>query len=171
VNNVEGYGSLDELFDRIAAMEDHANAHLADAQRRLDWGSRFIVFTENQNDPLVIFGYCQTEAEVAGEERAAMIAEGDDPDRDGAAEHQAIMARLVTAHDRGYLYGPHYSVAVPDGELGSTHRAGAWPINAALFEQAGACRWDIRAMDDALRDGIGQLYERLRHHLLSTRND
>jgi len=136
------FGSMDEAFAYMADAEQQANQAISPEQAALDWGSYFVNF--DVHSQLVIFGHCWTEDEVRRGERGAMRTMGDDPDQDpeSIAELEQTMRGVVDAHRRGYLFGMHYSLVEPDGEIGSTHKSVAWPIDKTLFDAAQAVGWD-----------------------------
>ena len=134
MTHVQQFDSFDEALDAIAAARDAANATLAEEQKSLTWGSYFANFTTLPTADCVVFGQTFTRQEVIDSEREA----GAD-----AAEAEYTANHVGAGLENGYLYARCYSVIEPDGELGDTHRASAWPISKELFKAAESVGWDV----------------------------
>lgn len=69
--------------------------------------------------------------------------EGHDPADWAEALSEAVYSIRATAESRvrGYLFGEAWSAPFPEGELGDTHVANAWPISREAFEEARAAGW------------------------------
>lgn len=148
---------FDSFEDALAMMErntEWANAHLHEAQRRVTWGGYWVRFYDVPNKVL-IFGRVFTEAEMEAGER--VVHPGEDPD-EAAADADATIARVRSAHERGYLFGMCYSVLEPDGEPGDTHRANLWPITQGLFDAARVAGWRLDDLDHAAKFALSAVY-------------
>lgn len=136
------FDNVDEMFVWMRARTIDANAHLADAQREVTWGSYWMRLFD---PPIVIFGKVSTEAEMVADE--TKVKPGEDP-AEVLAEAEWTIARLRENHEAGYMFGMAYSLIEPEGEWGDTHRANLWPISEKLFLDAKACGWDMRVLRD-----------------------
>lgn len=86
---------------------------------------------------------------VAKVERPA----GHDPDDWAESLGEALYSISSGAERRvrGYLFGEAWSAPFPEGELGDTHVANAWPITREAFEEGRAAGW--RCVDVVGRGG------------------
>jgi hypothetical protein len=130
------FGSLDEMFEFMKANEDAANASLTPQQRSLDWGSYWV----SPQEDFVIFGYCYTYEQQAMSERYAYH-HGGELNEEEEAEFEYTMRRSRENHEAGRMFGTAFSVIEPTGELGTTHKAAAWPISADQFVSALLTGW------------------------------
>jgi hypothetical protein len=64
------------------------------------------------------------------------------------------------------MFSRSYSVQEPDGMLGDVHKASAWPMPEALFEEIKAVRWDTNQMPPDLLAKLDALYQTRRAHAL-----
>lgn len=128
--------SLTDAWQAMRADEAFANARLHDRQTALGPGDHFVRFFDVPAQVL-IFARADTEAETIEAERAL-----------GATvmEIRDLVTRIRTRIERHYLYGRHYSLIEPDGELGTTHASLAWPISEITYTQAKAARWTLSQM-------------------------
>ena len=152
---VRSFNSMEEMFDFMARATESANAHLADEQKALTWGSYWF----RPFDDFVIFGYVFTQEEFEARERWSYH-RGGALDEEEEAEFGFSKAHVLDAHERGYLFGEAFSVSEPSGELGDTHRANAWPITAEQFEAAKAAHWNH--MDPTVVAWLRPLVEKIR---------
>lgn len=145
---VYGFDSIDDALRFMGRATGRANRSLTPEQRSLTWGSYWVRFHAGE---LMIFGYVQTPDEVEAAERGCY---GDTLAEEEAAELRWAMKSVHERHGRGYLFGRCYSVVEPDGELGDTHRASAWPITAETFEAARVAGWDVARMAPDARRAV-----------------
>jgi hypothetical protein len=150
------FNSLDEMFEYMEDQTVKANAGLAPAQCDLTWGSYFVNF--QPADDLVIFGRVFTADEARENEIKAGASE---------AEADFSSATLADSLTRGYLFGRAYSVWEPGGELGSTHRASAWPISRELFEAAQAVKWVPGELDHESLVQLDAAWQAFRSHKIA----
>lgn len=152
---IREYDSLEDAFEDMRKATEWANAHLAEAQRQVTWGSHWVRFYDIPGR-ILIFGKVDTLAEVRrGEE--STVQPGEDP-AEVKAEIEYSLRSLAERHENGYLYGQAYSIITPDGEYGDTHRANLWPIPAATFEAARSAGWQMDALDINARHAIAAAY-------------
>lgn len=104
-------------------------------QRKITGGDHWMRLA----DGLTIFGYVFTFDEAMRGEIEAGATK-----REAASGDQA----LRTAHAEGYRFGKAFSLAAPNGELGSTHVIDMMKISAAEFEVVRHEDWNIEAMLD-----------------------
>lgn len=130
--NVTSYNSLEEMGDAMDKALRRANAAVRPAQAAIGYGDYWAQIAENEG--LVVFGRIWTIEEGI----AASI-------RCGADEEEAAWeARWSAAqHAEGFRFGIAYSVACPEGELGSTHIVDMVPITKEVFEAAQANGWAV----------------------------
>jgi len=147
MTHFESFDSIDEMFAYMAKAEAQGNSSLTDEQRSLTWGSHWF----RPLDDFVIFGYCFTREEALERETAASPQEEIDA---GWPEH--AIEEMAERLERGYLFGEAWSKPFPQGELGDTHRASAWPITAEQFETARVAGWDH--LDPGVRSWLEPLW-------------
>jgi hypothetical protein len=147
---VRGYTSLDAMLADMARATDQANAHLADEQRALTFGDYWV-----NCDTLIRLGFPVFGHVVPLEEAVAKEASYYSSDEDAQSEGFASVEDMKRHKrefwkanlERGYMFGPGYSVAEPEGEFGDTHRAHVWPISKEAFEAARAAKWDAASLN------------------------
>lgn len=170
--NVEGFDSIESLFDAMHQAEQDANLTLAPEQQTLTWGSYLTAFIPEASQLLVVFGRCWTAQEWLDSERRAMLDQGDDPiEPVFAAELEAVHRQMLDAHERGYLFGRYYSVVEPTGELGSLHRSRVWPTSELLFLAAQQAQWRISELRPAEFTELNAAYQAFAAHVRSFADD
>lgn len=153
---IREFESFESAMTAIAEGIKQANANLAPEQKAIDWGDYWVRFEPQEQ--LIILGYTFTLQENIDSERNA----GADED-----EIEYMRDRLMESHDDGLLFGRAYSVIVPDGELGSTHRFSMWPIDKQSFDNMQAVGWDPAQLPVDQRGPLMEAYSNLRDHMLS----
>jgi hypothetical protein len=169
------FGSTEEMFDALAAMEDRANAEVTDAQRAVladDVDSWFM----RPYEDILIFGHAW------GADHRREVSMGYVPERPSAVsgreqwdeyeeamlEAQAEIEHYTESRERGYLFGECFSIHLPDGEPGQTHVVSVVPISQAAFEEARAAGWQavvrVAGDDDAYPPGTPTLVGELMAH-------
>lgn len=145
------YASLEEMATAMQKATERANRDLASAQREVTWGSHWVRFYLDKDTikdgPLVIFGRVLTEVEMVHD------------------EDDETIAFMRAQHDRGYMFSRSYSVLVPEGELGDTHRANLWPCSQALFLMAQKAGWNHRELPQVGSISLVDIYTNYRAHL------
>lgn len=123
------FSSLEDMQAHLAARTAAAMEAMTEEQRSLTWGSYAMMPTVD----FLIFGYVLTEEELRLGEVGA-----------GADQEEAEFTVKATrgAMSRGYLFGRWYSLAEPEGELGSNHAVSCWPITSHEFNIAATFGWD-----------------------------
>ena len=118
---VQGFGSMDEMYDAMAAAEAMANHGLTPGQVRLrdDVENTCYFARAFPEHDLVVYGVAQPNHVV---ERSA--------DFD-----------VVDNRKRGYVTGACYSVDCPTGEFGDTHVSQVIPIDLHTFTLAESFNW------------------------------
>lgn len=159
------YGSLEEMQADMARAEAEGNSHLAPEQQALTWGSTWTSF-DQFGDQNISFGRCFTRTEATSAELDA-----------GASAEEArwVDQRLADALERGYLFGEAASRHYPDPELGSTHRANAWPISRELYDTMATLNYDYNALANPARleeltpcrQELETAYQAWRRHVLT----
>lgn len=137
------YDNLDEMMDDLARAERMANASILPRQARhlaaaIDnptrwfrmWGDVLIV-GESQS----IKHQAERELELGGDE------EGD---------YDYQYAKFLERHQRGYLFGPAYSVITPEGELGSTHVSQVVWCDPDVFDVCKQHGWSLERLRNEL---------------------
>lgn len=124
----------DGFFEEMQRREKALMGTATPEQVAIGWGDYFARLLLEMGQPLVIFGRVMPQDEVEAGERMA----GAEDD-----EVEYVMAGIVGAHERGFRFGMHWSVVVPQGELGSTHCALLVPISEREYQAAHACDWRI----------------------------
>lgn len=133
--SVTSYATFDEMMEALRAAEEAANERVTPAQASVTWGDYWA--REFAGD-FWIFGHIPTERETEASEREA-----------GADPHELKEATLSLRrdHERGYRFGRAYSVACPDGELGSTHISEMEAkLTRGQFEAARRARWSMERL-------------------------
>ena len=149
------FDSFGDAVDFMRKATDAANETLAVEQRAVTWGSYWIRFVPE--DQLMVFGHVYTKHELLEGEYKA----GSD-----LPELRETLQAMVANHDRGYMFGPAYSVIEPEGELGDTHRANLWPITRSQFLEAQSVGW-VPGRVPGLYTWLSAAYEAYRAHVLS----
>lgn len=130
--HVRSYTSIEEMQRDLAAAERAAVAATTERQRR-----HLAAAAENPTywfrvwEDIVIVGESQP---IAYQARREVELGGEDYDHE--------FARFTERHERGYLFGPCYSVIEPDGELGSTHVSSVVWIDPLVFQALREYGWD-----------------------------
>jgi hypothetical protein len=132
---VESFASVEDAMTAMRRAEQRANARVTPEQTAIGYGDHWCSAFED----FLIFGRVSTLEEL--DTRSAELT--DDPE-EVQAEHDMI----VSAHARGYRFGWAYSVAEPDGELGSTHISRMTSITERQFDRAKGHAWRYRQMMD-----------------------
>lgn len=144
---VKGFDSLDAMFEYMAEQERLANERMTDSQRYgLKPGSYWV---SPGPDGLLIFGHAYDAAEYVNSELDA-TPEDESIEYYGSrvAHGDFLRGQFFEDWHRGYMFGRAYSVWESDGELGSTHKANAYPIPASWFELARNAGWRAEFIRD-----------------------
>lgn len=146
--HVESFDSLEAMYARMAEQEAAANAALSPDQGAMRDAVGETVYWMRPYEGMFIFGECPSLAAATVKERSyypildgARTAENAEEYDEAASEFEYSSTNLAERRSRGYLFGTAYSVIEPDGELGDTHVANAWPISKEAFEQAREVAW------------------------------
>ena len=105
-------------------------------QRSLTFDSCWVQF-HNIPQQHFVFGRIHTLDEVIAAERAS-----------GASKGEALATARETENDLevGIMYGDAFDYMNPDGELGTTHKANAWPIDKSVYLAAEEAKGVVRDM-------------------------
>jgi hypothetical protein len=155
-----GFNSFEEMQDHLAKMSEAARAGLHPAQQALTFGSTWVQFVDIA-ERHVVFGYVSTLDQV---EQAEL--------RSGAnvvAARDARRETEVNLDEGDLLYGRAYDRFNVGGELGHTHRANAWPIDAGMFQRAADVRWDMDALETPDKINLQAAFTAFRTHKASIR--
>lgn len=125
------YDSFEEMHADLAQAEAEANGRVLPEQAAIADGTYWFRVVD-EGGPIAIFGKVADEAEY----RKGL--EGYDEE-----EIQADLAHHRESRERGYVYGPCYSIICPGGEWGSTHVSEIWPLSADRMALAKAAGWTI----------------------------
>lgn len=131
-----GFDDHQSMIDWLRRADEAAHSAITPIQEALTYGSYWVQF-HNIADRQVVFGHVLT----VDDARKGCIRTGGT-----TAECEAEAKEIDTSLQRGYMYGIAHSGWYPDGELGSTHKSVAWPIDEDLFEAARAVRFNIDAL-------------------------
>jgi hypothetical protein len=160
------FESFEDMIEFMRSNTEQANQHLAPEQRALTWGSTWARF-DQVGDENIIFGRCYAREEAKQKERDATVRMGDEVDE---AEIADTDQRLADALEDGYLFGIAGSRHFPEEDIGSTHRANAWPISERLYEAMVALRYDYPTLTDLmLREELEDAYREWREHEMTRR--
>lgn len=168
--HIESFDSIEDAYAAMDAAERSANESLHPLQKRLRDGDEETQFwvrptTEVglifgrawswREEALSALGYVPgvewgslVEVAIGPSALADMVAkaavpEGHEVEEWTEVRDEAVYSIASSAERRlrGYLFGEAYSAPFPEGELGDTHVANAWPISEAAFEEARATGW------------------------------
>lgn len=150
IMTLQQFENFDEMIAAMSRDEENANSVLTEQQREVGWGDYWIRVLGDYG--LVIFGHVSSLREL----RKDLIENGCDEEE--VAEE---IASISEGYERGYRFGPAYSVACPEGELGDTHIANmVGKISKAEFVCAQECDWDLpRTLESSptLRNRLSKL--------------
>jgi hypothetical protein len=160
------FDSFDDMVEFMRTNTEQANAGLAPEQQALTWGSTWVRF-DQVFDENIVFGRCYEREEAKQKERDATVRMGDRVDEYEIADTDR---RLAAALEDGYLFGVAASRHFPDPEIGSTHRANAWPISDRLFQTMEQLGFDYQKLTDpVLREELEDAYREWREHEMTRR--
>jgi hypothetical protein len=148
VPNIMSFNNFDDMMTFLAANEAAANASVVPCQRELLDGREFWYWRTVESMKIDIIGHVPSLAETLKAERATYS----DPFEEDEAEEFAWSEKSL--HDRlsrGYVFGRHFSVIEPKGELGDVHVSQVIPISREAFEECEAAGWRPTLQMDALR--------------------
>jgi hypothetical protein len=158
------FDSFEDMIEFMQANTAEANAHLAPEQQALTWGSTWARF-DQIGDENIVFGRCWTLAEAEQSERDAIIRMGERVDEREIAD---TTQGLASSHEDGYLFGVAASRHFPEPEIGSTHRANAWPVSQLIWDTMSELNFDYLALtDEALREELEAAFTAWRTHVTS----
>lgn len=181
---IKQFSSFEEAMNAMAEAEAAANENLAPEQSALTWGSTWVRFDHVPSGVLIV-GRCATIEEVEAGERECAPKIEDYPVETGPpvivdeftadtaefeGELAGTLAQTRDSHERGYLFGRAYSAIEPDGELGSTHRANAWPISPECFDALRRASYHPHRLSlaaPALAAELESAYKAWAHHELA----
>ena len=104
MSGFQSFDSFEEMVEFMATQTDAANAHLADEQRALTWGSYWF----RPYEDIVIFGHVFTENEFRDREFNSYHGGGPiSPEEE--AEFAYSVQSVKENHERGYLFGEAFS--------------------------------------------------------------
>lgn len=152
---VYGFSNFEDMLAKMQQLTNEANKGLATQQAMVTYGSHWVRFYDIK-ERVVIFSKVMTEAEYAVDEADA----GADPD-----EIAFGLQHIKDRQANGSVYGMAYSVLVPTGEPGNTHRSELWPIEERLFNAARSVGWDIDRLPEAEQLMLEEAYIALRGHV------
>jgi hypothetical protein len=149
--------SLAAYYKEVREATDSANRHLHDLQRAVAWGDCWARFFDVVGN-VVIFGTVMPESDAVAVEN-----------KSGATprELRDFVSSLHDRHERGYLWGRCHSIAMPMGELGSTHRAYVWPVSERLYDEAREAQWRIKDLSAIGMIELSEAYREYREHSLA----
>lgn len=136
------YDSFEEAQADMAQAEAAANERVLPEQAAIADGTYWFRVVD-EGGPIAIFGKVADEAEY----RKGL--EGCDEE-----EIQSDLRHHRESRERGYVYGPCYSIICPDGEWGSTHVSEIWPLSAERMALAKAAGWTIEGCMPWIRDAV-----------------
>lgn len=122
------FDDIDSLIEFLGNSHDAATAATTPEQQEVGEGD----FWKRNVGGLQIFGYVYNRMDM----RDAALDAGCSSD-----EADEEVAHIVHQLENGYLFGRCYSVVVPEGELGSTHRSQVTRITQQEFESAREKGW------------------------------
>lgn len=122
------FDDIDSLIEFLGNSHDAATAATTPEQQKVGEGD----FWKRNVGGLQIFGYVFNRMDM----RDAALDAGCSSD-----EADEEVAHIVQQLENGYLFGRCYSVVVPEGELGSTHRSQVTQITQQEFESAREKGW------------------------------
>jgi hypothetical protein len=125
---IRAYASFEDMLQDIKQGEADAQAAATPGQNAIAWGD----FFERNWLGLRIYGRISTLKEFRETERGLGAS---------LAEIRYEEAGLKDAYSRGYRYGRCFSVAEPEGEVGSTHVVTMRKITEAEFNEAKNRGW------------------------------
>lgn len=153
--NVIGFSSPEEMRDYLRQAAERAHMGLHIAQDRLTYDDCWVQFYDLANR-LVIFGHISTLDQVrAGEVAAGATTE----------EVDWVVESVEKDLGFGYMYGMAYSTFEPKGEVGTTHKAHAWPIERSLFDAAEQVGWNIDRLPQWAKINLEVAYREMRGHV------
>ncbi len=152
--DIMSFDNLDEAAAYMREAEKQAEARLTSAQREVSWGDCWVTYYREAG--IWIFGevFTPERNHQSSIKAGASIDEANEEDES-----------LQDAHARGYRFGRAYSVACPEGELGSTHIANMLgKITPEELSAAMDCEWEAErlfashpALMDRVLDYIAQI--------------
>lgn len=134
--NLLSFDSPEEMQAYLRSASASAHSHLHLAQETIGFGDTWLQFVDLVQRHIV-FGRVQTLDEV-------MAGEIESGATHSAAEVACRDTDWMLA--KGYMYGRAYDYMNPEGELGHTHKAHAWPIEPECFYAAREVGWHIDKM-------------------------
>lgn len=152
---MEHIGTFSSHEDMLATLKKHADAAhegLADEQRGLNFGDKWVRPTEFGYE----FGHIHTPEQVALDE----LTNGT-----SWADTIGVVADIGNRFASGYMFGTAYSILSVEGELGTTHKAVVWPIDNETFLAAKAAGWDFGVIEERALPAIRSAHAHLTLHV------
>lgn len=147
--HIEPFDNIEEFFEKQRKAEKAAIANIKDFQKAITYGDYWMRYIPEYE--LMIFGYIIPPEELySSPAYASKEAQADIP-------YEKKMEQ--SAYERGYRFGRAYSVAEPDGELGSTHISTMAPLTKEEFETAKSVNWNMDEFikTEAYRNAINRI--------------
>lgn len=155
--NVLSFGSPEEMRAYLRAASASAHSRLHVAQDGLSYGDTWCQFVDLA-ERHVVFGRVWTLDEVMNNETETGAAHD-------AAERACRYTDSMLAE--GYLFGKAYDHFNPNGELGTTHKAHAWPVERECFYAARDVLWQIDHLPLSQKINLELAFRAWRHHVRS----
>lgn len=143
---IESFDSIEDMFTEIRKWEDRANEQVTPEQTAIGEGD----YWARPYEGFVIFGRVAVHSEVRAKEKELGA---DEEELEFEDQHWQDTWR------RGYRFGMAYSVACPEGELGTTHISVMTPITEFMYNQAKERHWDFNL---CLHDGLSWAWNLIR---------
>jgi len=136
------FDSFDEMMEFMRRNEQAAQARTLPAQQAIADGEEHWYYRRADSPwtggDVDIFGHIPSIADSIAKERSYY---GDPMDDQERAEFSGVRHGMQDRLSRGYVFGNHFSVVEPNGELGSVHVSSLIPISKEAFEEARAAGW------------------------------
>jgi len=132
------FDTFEEMQEHLASLEQAANDRTTDDQKSMEPPCWWI--NPQPGIGLIIFGESWTLDEVDRRNRESY---GHPLDPEEEEEADWSHRSMTDSYGRGYLFGKAFSLACPDGELGSTHRSEMIEISREQFEHARSHGWEL----------------------------
>jgi hypothetical protein len=142
---VYSFDSFDEAQAFMAAQREAAIARMAPWQKAIKRGDHWMRLVEEPIGLIAIFGHVLSDTELEQGEKQAGVSQ---------AEWEYTKRQLDASLANGYLYSMCFSIIEPDGELGSVHASGVFPITHDEFAKAMRRGWTPGPWLMELRDAI-----------------
>lgn len=136
------FDSFGEMMEFMRQNEEAAIAKTLPAQQVLADGGEHWYYRHARGglapQGVDIFGHIPSLEDTLATERSYYAEEMDEDER---AEYYGVRHGMNDKLSRGYVFGRHFSIVEPEGELGTVHVSQCIPISKEAFEEARAARW------------------------------